>query len=189
MKYGIISYIGMIFTFLIILLSLFGPWYNLTLSALVKTENVDMSLTHIRSYIGNKEQLITYDNFKDVTSIVGINTDKLDIFKDIRTMVVISLFLTVIGIIVILWLQFISIKPEILRYFGIILCLIVFLINLIACLYFMAGVFHEGDGFWFTKTILGIKVTGSPAYGWFFLLITSFVSLISSIPLAKKQIE
>lgn len=187
MKYRLVYFIGMIFTFIIILFSLFGPWYSISLSAVGRTGTVDMTLNNMVSKIGGEKQIIAYEDFKEVTSIVGVNADELDIFKDIRTIVTTALFFTIIGIIVILWLQFVSVTPEIMRILGIFFCIIVFLLGFIACMYLMAGVFHEGESFYFTKIILGVEVTGGPGYGWFLMLTASIIALISSIPLIKKQ--
>ena len=183
MKYGMISYIGMIIIIIIILLSLFGPWYSISLSAIGRSGNVDMSLTHINSDIVGQEQRITYKDFKDAASIIGINANELDIFTHIRSIVITSLLCAIIGLIIILLIHFISIQLELVRIAGLIFFILVFVLGFIACTYLMAGVFHEGESFWFNQIILGVEVNGGPGYAWYLMFTTTVIALISSIPL------
>jgi hypothetical protein len=187
MKYGIISYIGLIISIIIILLSLFGPWYSISLSAIGRQGNVDMSLTHIKSNIVGQEQIVTYEDFKDATTIIGVNADELDIFAHIRSIVITSLLFAIIGLIIILLIHFISIQQELIRISGLIFCILVFILGFIACIYLMAGVFHEGESFWFNQIILGVEVTGRPGYAWYLMFTASVIALTSSIPLIKKN--
>lgn len=185
MRKGGVALIGMILALVFILVAFYGPWYSVSMSIMDQEGSVEMTLTQMVSKFAGQEQTITYEDAK-TSSVSGLNTDALDVFSNTMYIVIIALICAIIGVIGILGHFFSSGKSNKPKLLGGIFGVLVFILGLVAIIYFMTGGFYESD-FWFSQNIMGTEMSGGPGYAWYLVLIAAIIALISSIPLFKKQ--
>jgi hypothetical protein len=183
MRKDAIALIGMILTLIFILIAFYGTWYSIRMSVMGQEGSIEMTLTQM--VYGEMEQAITYEEAK-ASSVPGLNTDQLDVFSNTMYIVIIALFFAFIGVLSHIGHIYKLVKSDILKLLGGIFGILVFILGIVAVIYFMTSGFYETD-FWFSQTLMGTEMYGEPGYAWYLMIIAAIIALISSIPLFTKQ--
>jgi putative copper export protein len=64
-----------------------------------------------------------------------------------------------------------------------------FLLALVPALYVMTTGFSENSSdFWFSQSVLGVAITGSPGYAWYLMIVVAIIALISAVAILLKKI-
>ena len=180
-----VALIGMILALIFILIAFYGTWYNITMSVMGQEGSTELTLTQMVSRFGDIEQTITYEEAK-TSSVAGLNTDQLDVFSNTMYIVIIALIFAFVGVLSYIGHLYSLVKSDKLKQLGGIFGILVFILGLVAIIYFMVSGFYETD-FWFSQNLMGSEMSGGPGYAWYLMIIAAIIALISSIPLFIKK--
>jgi len=195
MKKGMIAFIGMIITLVLLLVAFFGPWYNIGVNASLMGVNMDYSMNMFLTKMdiqGNLmgqsiSQSLSYAEITGSGETAGVNTDSFAVIQNVMYLTIIAIICAVIAVIGML--LFIMKNSKKMRLLGVAFGFLSFLFALIAPLYFMTASLasSENVGFWFSQPVMGMDMTGQPGFGWYLMIVAAIIALIASVAMLLKK--
>jgi hypothetical protein len=191
MKKGICGLIGIIVALVLILLSIFLPWYSINIAG----GGVEIPIT---VYLDKTESIGIF-GVKITTTNQGI-----DYIQHTMYLTIITLIICIIALIGILGYVVNFGYPEVMKKIGASLGIITFIFALITIIYFMVAstniISESGStyssitgqdvpsiGFWYSDTAHGVSLSAGPGFSWYFMLIGGIIALVSAIKLLLKK--
>jgi hypothetical protein len=190
MKKGIGCLIGIIVALVLILLSIFLPWYstNVTGGGAEMSANIYLDKTEMDSFLGK----------------TTLSNEGVDYIQNTMYLTIITLIICIIALIGILGFVFNFGNHETMKKIGTGLGIVTFIFALITIFYFMiastniisesASIYFEitgqdvpDIGFWYSDTINGASISSGPSFSWYFMLIGGIMALGSAIMLLLKK--
>jgi uncharacterized Tic20 family protein len=195
MRKGIFALIGMILALVFIIVALVGPWYGVGLkypeSAGGQTETLDFTLTRAKGTMLG----IPVDEGYDSPSM---DETAKNVFNYSMYITIFTLIIGILALIGVLGYVFGFGKPDTMKKLGWIFGILTFVLALVAVLYFMTALPVKtlaggatDVGFWYSKSQAGATISMGPGYGWYLMLVTAIIALITSIMLLifkEKQV-
>lgn len=195
MSKGLIACIGMIVGLVLLLVAFFGPWYTILGSGSLGADyNVRFFLDHLEAkgtFMGSALSFsMNYAEASVNAGNIGVNTNSfavVDMAMRLTIIAVVSAVISVIGMLAFV-LQKGRSRP--MKYLGGGFGMLTFVLALVPAVYFMStGFAQDSTSFWFSQTVLGVTLQGSPGYAWYLMIIASIVALISSAATLMKKIS
>lgn len=187
---------GMIVTLTFIIIAFFGPWYNMDVeSSIPGTEmaySVGMYLTkmEMKGTIMTKDisMSISYADAKDQAQTAGINTDSFKIIDYVNYLMIGMIITAILALAGMSGYVFNFGKANTMKMIGFTFGFITFILAMIAPIYFMNNSFTQGNyGFWFSQTIVGIKMSAGPGFAWYLMIVAAIIAFISSVAMLLKN--
>ena len=191
MKKGMSCLIGIIVALVLILLSIFLPWYstNVTGGGAEMSANIYLDKTEMDSSLMGKTTM---------------SNEGVDYIQNTMYLTIITSVVCIIALIGILGFAFNFGNPVTMKKMGAALGIITFIFALITIIYFMtvstnyiseSGLAYSaisGEdvpeiGFWYSDTINGASISAGPGFSWYFMLIGGMIALGSAIKLFLKK--
>ena len=191
MKKGVYCLIGIVVALVLILLSIFLPWYGTSVTG----GGAEMSAN---IYLDKTE---TDSSFMGKTTM---SNEGVDYIQNTMYLTIITLIICIIALIGILGFAFNFGNPVTMKKMGAILGIITFIFAMITIIYFMNSstnlISESGSaysaisgqevpdiGFWYSDTIDGASISAGPGLSWYFMLIGGIIALGSAIKLLLKK--
>jgi ABC-type multidrug transport system fused ATPase/permease subunit len=194
MKKGMIAFIGMIIGLVLLLLALFGPWYTVGVNGSYMGVSMDYSMNFFLTKMDmqgtamgqSMTRSMSYADARESGQLTGVNTDSFAVIDNIMYLTIIAILCAIIAVIGMLF--FIMKNSKTMRLLGVVFSFLTFLFALIAPLYFMTTAFiSENSGFWFSQNILGMDMSGQPAFAWYLMIVAAIIALIASVTMLLKK--
>jgi len=196
MRKGIIACSGMIAGLVLIIIALFGSWYGIHGGGALGTDySVNMFLTHMEMQGTVAGQTISYSlryaDAANYANTAGIDADSFAVINNAMFLSVAACITAVIAVIGMVGFVLQKGSHQAMKYLGGGFGVITFLLTLLPALYFMMTGFSRNSGaFWFSETMMGMELTGGPAYAWYLMIVAAIIALIASVAiLLKKQVS
>lgn len=193
MRKGIIAFGGMIGGLILLIVVFMGPWYTMNGTGTFGGEyNVGFYLTRIEAKGSIAGQEISwsmgYAEAKENAQIIGVNTQSFTIIETSMYLTLFAIATALIALIGIAAFVFHLGTLKIMKYIGGGFGFLTFLLALVPALYVMTTGFSENSSdFWFSKSVLGVAITGSPGYAWYLMIVVAIIALISAVAILLKK--
>lgn len=201
MKKGLIAFVGMVLTLVLLVVVFLGPWYTIAGNGgalgVNYNYNIELFLTHMDTqgtFLGQEVSTsLSYAEARENAQQTGVNSDSFTVIDNVMILSVLAVLCAFIAVLCTGVFVFTSKKSHLMKYlgsgFGLFTCILCF----VAILYFMSAAYTANNyGFWFSTTanIFGISLDlmGGPGYVWYIMIIAAVVAVISAGAILIKKI-
>jgi len=202
MKKDIFALISMVIGLILILVSLFGPWYSISIT---NSENdTDYSQDSYLTKMETKGKLFGYDITNSSSYADAGNFEGKHIFDNTMYLTIGVLFASILAFIGLLGVMFHFGKTNTVRKICALFGIITFILAVMTISYFMVEFTNQAEetastyseisgeetldiGFWFSKSSEGSKISTGPGYSWYLMIIAGIITLIFPVILLIKQ--
>jgi hypothetical protein len=194
MKKATVALVGMIAALVLLVLSFLGPWYIINASGILGAEyTVELYLTRVdlQGKIGGQDVMLStgYTEAKMYLQDTNVNMESFAMIENALYLTLVAMVIA--GITIICMTVFVYNKEgqKTMKFAGGLFGVLTFLLTILLALYAMNTEFVENiSGFWFGVSILGMRITGGPGYGWYLMIVVAIIALISAATILLVKI-
>lgn len=187
--------IGMILALVFVIVTLVGPWYTMSSSMTILTNEVkmegSMSLisTTTTTTSGGTAKTETESNAdaRKAAEDLGQDASYYDIFNNTLYLTIVALLVAILALVFVLGYVFNFGKVVMMKNLGMVFGIVTFVMALIAVFYFMTAVpakmnsYGADVGFWYSNTVEGATVSLGPGFAWYLMIVAGIIALISFV--------
>jgi hypothetical protein len=194
MRKGIVSFAGMVLALVLLVCAFFGPWYTINASGIFGASyNVGLFLTRMEvqgSFSGQNVSLsMGYSEAKVKAQNIDVNVESFTVIDTALYLTFFAIITTLVALICMAAFVFNKGKPRTMKLLGGLFGFLTFLLTLIPALYFMStGFVQNSSSFWFTQSVLSMKLLGGPGYAWYLMMVVAVISVICAVAILLKKI-
>lgn len=184
---------GMSITLLLLFIAFLGPWYMINGSGILGTNyEMDFYLTRIeaKGTFSGQDLLLSmrYSEFQEIGQSLPVNTESFTMIETAMYLTLFALFCAFLSVISSAAVLFLKTSRKTAKLFGAGFGTLTFVLSIVPALYFMNVVFVEySTEFWFNLTILGVRISGEPGYGWYLMIAAAGIALMSTAALLLEK--
>lgn len=186
MKKATVALVGMIAALVLLVLSFLGPWYIINATGILGADyTIELYLTRVdlQGRIGGQDVMLStgYTEAKMYIRDTNVNMESFAMIENAMYLTIVAMVTACIAIICMIVFVYNKERQRTMKFAGGLLGVLTSLLTILLALYAMNTEFVENiSGFWFGVTILGMRVTGGPGYGWYLMIVVAIIALISA---------